>query len=177
MRILLALVIAFSLQNQHPGLSLPLLEQRIHDLVNTERIQRKLKPLRLNERFSKIARAHSEDMARRDFFDHVNPDGNSATQRAIAGGFPCRKDQGNGGYTIGVSENIFQNNLYSRVTVYQGRTTYHWNTLDEIARTTMEGWMGSPGHRANILKRDVEISGVGVAVAPNDKVYITQMFC
>lgn len=159
------------------SLSIPLLELRIHDLINTERIQSQLRPLELNERLSKIARDHSQDMASRGFFDHVNPDGKSATARAIAGKFPCRKDLFNGNYTIGVSENIFQNNLYSKVMFYQGRTTYQWNSLDEIARTTVKGWMESPGHRANIMNRSTETSGVGIAISSHDQVLITQLFC
>jgi uncharacterized protein YkwD len=160
-----------------PVLSIPLLEQRIHDLINTERIRTQVRPLKMTERLSKIARDHSQDMASRRFFDHVNPDGKNATARAIAGKFPCRKDRLNGSYTLGVSENIFQNNLYSKVMFYQGRTTYQWNSLDEIARTTVKGWMESPGHRANILNRGVETSGVGIAVSSDDQVLITQLFC
>ncbi len=177
MRAFLALLIAFSLQNRHPDLSLPLLEQRVHDLVNTERINMRLKPLKIDNRLARIARAHSEDMAKRNYLEHVTPEGKTPLQRAMAAGYPCRKDQGNNSYTMGVSENLFQNNLYSRVQEYRGKVTYEWNSLDEIARTSVKGWMESPGHRANILNREVELAGVGIAVAADDKVYITQMFC
>ena len=159
------------------NLSIPLLEKRIHDLINTARIQHQFRPLKLNERLSKIARDHSRDMAERRFFDHVNPDGKNPTRRAVDGNFPCRRDLLDGSFTIGVSENIFQNNLYSQVIFYQGRTTYQWNSLDEIARTTVKGWMDSPGHRANIMDRRVQTSGVGIAISSDDKVLVTQLFC
>lgn len=44
-------------------------------------------PLALNEYLTVAARAQSLDMAERDFFDHVNPDGLDPTQRAQAAGY------------------------------------------------------------------------------------------
>jgi uncharacterized protein YkwD len=49
--------------------------------------------------------------------------------------------------------------------------------MDQIAATTSKGWMDSPGHRQNILDKGYTRTGIGVAVAGDDKVYITQMFC
>jgi uncharacterized protein YkwD len=37
--------------------------------------------------------------------------------------------------------------------------------------------MNSPGHRENILRPDYRRTGIGVAIAPDDKVYVTQLFC
>src|SRR5262249_16086923 len=45
-------------------------------------------PLALNPFLTTSARAHSLDMAQRDFFDHVNPDGVNPTQRVQAAGYP-----------------------------------------------------------------------------------------
>ncbi|MCC6319973.1 MAG: hypothetical protein IT438_00875 [Phycisphaerales bacterium] len=44
-------------------------------------------PLALNEFLTMAARAHSQDMADRNFFDHVNPSGQSPTDRAQAAGY------------------------------------------------------------------------------------------
>jgi hypothetical protein len=44
-------------------------------------------PLSLNQYLTVAARAHSLDMAQRDFFDHVNPDGLDPTDRAQAAGY------------------------------------------------------------------------------------------
>jgi hypothetical protein len=54
---------------------------------------------------------------------------------------------------------------------------YDWNTLEEIAESTVEGWMNSPGHRKNILIPVWQREGIGVSIAPDDKVYITENFC
>lgn len=52
-------------------------------------------PLALNQALTLASRAHSADMAARNFFDHVNPSGKNPTQRAQAAG-----------YTGSVGENI-----------------------------------------------------------------------
>lgn len=44
-------------------------------------------PLALNEYLTTAARAHSLDMATRNFFDHINPSGQNPTQRAQAAGY------------------------------------------------------------------------------------------
>lgn len=44
-------------------------------------------PLALNEQLTLASRAHALDMAVRDFFDHVNPDGHDPTDRAQAQGY------------------------------------------------------------------------------------------
>jgi len=42
--------------------------------------------------------------------------------------------------------------------------------------TVMGGWMGSPGHRANILNCDAVAMGLGAAASSNGTLYWTQMF-
>jgi uncharacterized protein YkwD len=166
------------------------LEKRISELINAERVRVKLKPLTIDPRLSEIARRNSEDMARRGFFDHVNPDGQGPTERGLAAHYKCVKrlapyvsQDGNsnvfeGEYLAeGLAENIFQNNLYSRVIMSGANRTYEWNTAEKIARTTVDGWMASPGHRENILTGRYGKTGVGVAIAANAQILITQMFC
>ncbi|MGH8570896.1 MAG: CAP domain-containing protein, partial [Gammaproteobacteria bacterium] len=70
-----------------PQLSISALEQRIHESINAERARNRLPGLELDEDLSRIARAHSLDMATRDFFDHVNPEGKTPSDRGDAGGF------------------------------------------------------------------------------------------
>ena len=44
------------------------------------------------------------------------------------------------------------------------------------AQEVMNAWMNSPGHRANILSRNLTEIGVGAAKAANGTIYWTQMF-
>jgi uncharacterized protein YkwD len=160
-----------------PQFSISALEERIHESINAERDRNRLPVLELDQDLSRIARAHSLDMATRNFFDHVNPEGKTPLDRGDAGGFPCWKGLADGSYAIGLAENIFQNNLYDRVMFVDGKPSYAWNSLEHIAATTVQGWMGSRGHRTNILNRSHDRSGIGIALTPDDKVLITQVFC
>lgn len=163
--------------NEKPEFTKSELEIRVHQLTNQQREQFGLKPLILDEELSNVARGHSKDMANRNYFDHVTPEGLEPTDRAKLLGYECEKIIGNLAYR-GISENILQNNLYDSVyLVAEVGVSYEWNTLEEIATTTVDGWMHSSGHRENILNDTYDREGIGVWIAKDDKVYITQNFC
>ena len=151
------------------------LERGVRDRINKERADRKLNPLGLDAQLSRIARAHSEDMARRHFFSHVNPDGNNPTTRGRHAGYECHKQFGRV-IRDGLAENLFQGRTYKRVRINGGHKLYDWNTPDDLIGEAIRGWMTSPGHRRNILERGYDRSGIGVSVSGN-AVYITQLFC
>jgi uncharacterized protein YkwD len=159
-----------------PDIRIVELERRIHELVNKERKTRNLGALQFEDKLSSVARAHSSDMARRNFFSHVNPDGRNPTERGERAGYTCRKDFGNH-FTQGLAENLYQGNLYSSIRTRGTQKTYAWNTMDDIAAQAVSGWMKSPGHRKNILQKTYDKAGIGIAVSRDDKVYVTQVFC
>jgi uncharacterized protein YkwD len=153
------------------------LEHRVHELINRQRTIGGLPPMNLDPALSDIARDHSEDMAALNYFAHVDPGGESPTDRGADAGYNCRKNYASY-YAYGIAENIFQNNLYSSVTYYSnGKMVYDWSSPEEIARTTINGWMNSTGHRENILTPSFDREGIGVAIALDNKVYITEDFC
>ncbi len=152
------------------------LEIIVHNLINSERIKHGLIQLRFDSNLSEIARRHSVDMASKNYFAHVNQEAKDATGRAFDLGYICRKDYGNH-FTYGIAENIFQNNLYTSVTYYNGIPRYNWQSINQIASSTVDGWMTSPGHRENILTSTYDREGIGIAVSKDDKVYITEDFC
>jgi uncharacterized protein YkwD len=158
-----------------PEINVNELEKEIHNFVNIERTNNGLSQLNWDDRLADIARRHSQDMSNRNFFDHTNPDGQDPTARANAAGYSCYKGYG-GYYTVGVAENLFQNNLYDSVTYVNGIPIYSWNSQNELASSTVSGWMSSFGHRQNILTSTYDREGIGVAIA-TEKVYITQVFC
>ncbi|MDT7782635.1 MAG: hypothetical protein QOF58_1054 [Pseudonocardiales bacterium] len=57
-------------------------------LVNHVRARAGLPRLRYDDRLRVAARKHSRDMARRDFCEHVNPDGVTPAQRMSKAGYP-----------------------------------------------------------------------------------------
>jgi Uncharacterized protein with SCP/PR1 domains len=152
------------------------LAARVHELINSERQSYGLAPLSYDPALAAIALSHSNDMALNNYFAHVNPAGQTPADRGNAAGYTCKKDYGSY-YTIGIAENLFQNNLYTSVTETNGVYTYDWTTPEEIARSSVTGWMNSEGHRKNILTATYDREGIGVAIASDDKVYITENFC
>ncbi len=165
----------FPERKSKPHIVIPDLEKQIHALINEERKKQGLSPLARDTALSRIARKHSRDMAKRSYFDHISPEGRDFAYRYSQEGYRCSVPVGATVY-MG-AENIAQNNLYDSVTTVNGEAFYNWNSLTKIAETTVRGWMNSPGHRKNILTPYWRNEGIGVVIAPDDKVYITQNFC
>ena len=166
--------------DEQPRWNLPAIERRIHQLVNQERTQRGLQPLKYDEDLAAIARGHSRDMARSGFFSHENPRGDGPTERARAAGYAVRRDMGGGQFRVGIGENIFQGHQVGGYSAYVERgvrhVENHWLSGEQLAVSCVEGWMKSPGHRDNILTADYMLEGIGIAVAEDQKVYVTQNF-
>ncbi|MFS0562374.1 CAP domain-containing protein [Terribacillus sp. 179-K 1B1 HS] len=106
-------------------------EQQVVDLTNKEREKAGLKPLKADAELSKVARAKSQDMADKGYFDHNSPTYGSP--------FDMMKSFGISYKTAG--ENIAQGQ----------------KTPEEV----VEAWMNSQGHRENILNPDYTNIGVG----------------
>lgn len=122
---------------------LPALRERALELVNRERRERDLEPLRLEDRLDEAAQAHAEDMLARDFFAHESPEGDTVQDRyREAGGSRWRL----------VAENIAR-----------CRGCPAPPTPEDVERNH-RGWMDSPGHRENILREGLSHFGFGIAV-------------
>ncbi len=158
-------------------ISISALEQQIHQLINQERQKYDLILLSVDSKLADIARKHSQDMAMRNFFSHATPEGTTPTDRGKAAGYNCRKNYRNY-YTEGIAENIFMSHLYNSITYYNVVPQYDWMSQIDIAKSTVIGWMSSPGHRENILTTTYGKEGIGVAVSlERNEVYVTQNFC
>ena len=152
-------------------------EGEVHQLINAERSKAGIKKMKLDDELSDVARAHSRDMAARDFFSHVNPEGQTPTQRGLAADYTCRVVRGQYART-GLAENIYGTKAYRRVLYRPGPIPYYeMRTAEELATAAVQAWMASPGHRENILRDGIQRTGIGVAVASDDRVLITQLFC
>ena len=105
------------------------------ELVNAHRASVGCSALVWNGSVADVARAHSDDMVERDFFSHTNPDGLSPFDRLSAAGIAF----------TAAAENI----------------AYGYPT----AQAVLQGWLDSPGHRANIENCALTEHGVGVTRA------------
>ena len=96
-----------------------------------------------------LARDHSEDMARQQYFAHRSRSGLEVDGRAELVGVEFQR----------IGENIRKNRGHR----------------DPVA-VAVESWMNSKGHREAILSPHFVRSGVGVAVDDEGAVYFTQVF-
>lgn len=172
--VLLLLLSPSYAKDMRPRINPGKLEARIHELINVERRKAGLNPLTMDRKLRTIARGHSEDMAKNNYFSHISPEGEDFVGRYKKKGFVCRVQVGHSIYEG--AENIFLDNLYSSVIYRDGRAHYDWTSLEEIARSIVKGWMNSDGHRKNILQPPFRSEGIGVVIR-NEKVYVTQNFC
>jgi uncharacterized protein YkwD len=111
-------------------------EERALELHNEAREHHGLEPLCADPQLTRVARSHSEDMIQKRYFSHASPSGETLVARLERSGYEYR--------TAG--ENIA------------------WGTgLHAAPEDTFERWMGSPGHRDNVLDGGFEEVGVGAA--------------
>jgi uncharacterized protein YkwD len=115
-------------------------------LHNRERAERGLPPLKEHAKLRQAAEGHSDDMVAGRYFSHDAPDGDDMVDRILRTGYA----RGAAAWSLG--ENI----AYG---------TGDLATAAQIHRA----WMRSPGHRANILRRQFREIGIGIAIgAPVD---------
>ncbi|MEO5562127.1 MAG: CvpA family protein [Chitinophagaceae bacterium] len=62
----------------------PFLEIKMLELVNEERAKAGLKPVKADPELTRVARNHSQDMFKRGYFAHMNPDGQDPFDRMKA---------------------------------------------------------------------------------------------
>jgi uncharacterized protein YkwD len=121
-------------------------EAAVLNLVNQERAKAGCNALTADSRLAKAAKAHSADMAARNYFDHSTPEGVTADTRVTSAGYRWSA----------VGENIAMG--------------------QKDPASVMAAWMNSAGHRANILNCDYRNLGVGLAYNASNTPYWTQDF-
>jgi uncharacterized protein YkwD len=122
-------------------------ELKLFELINAERMKKELPLLKLNPLLSKIARAHSENMARQGKMEH-KLDNMTPFDRMRGAGYKFAKG----------AENIAQANKKA--------------TLPMV----MKSWMDSPAHRENVLLSEFSEIGVGIGSDKDGERYFTQLF-
>ena len=109
-------------------------------LVNRERAEHSLAPLKPNAQLETAAEEHNAEMLQVDYFAHVAPDGETPVERIKRTGYIASESDG---YVIG--ENLA------------------WGTYSlATPKAIVEAWIASPGHLANILESRYTETGIGV---------------
>jgi len=128
------------------GSSYASFQNQVIQLVNEQRTANGLKPLTANAPLTNTATLKSQDMAKLNYFDHTSPTYGSPFDMMKKYGITYRA----------AGENIAM-----------GQTT---------PAQVMQGWMNSPGHRANILNASFTQIGVGIAKNAQGQLIWTQQF-
>ncbi len=150
----------------------------LYDQMNATRREKGLSTLTRNALLERIAQEHSADMALRGYFDHVSPEGQSPFDRAEAAGIDCLVLTDS--RSAGLSENLYQMSATQRTVTSSNGTatrTYEWPSPTAIADQTAQGWLNSPGHRANLLRPSAKLHGMGAAYGDGEMLYVTHVFC
>ena len=105
----------------------------LHRLVNTHRRDAGCQELRWHEGAARVAEAHSADMSRRDYFDHVTPEGTDLSRRLLEGGVTWHGS---------IAENL--------ALTMQG------------PETVIDLWLNSPPHRAILEECSLTHHGLGL---------------
>jgi uncharacterized protein YkwD len=121
-------------------------EYQMFDFTNATRVNHQLPILTWDDHVRETAREHSTDMAENDYFDHKNLQGQSPFDR-------MKEDA---------------------VTFHTAGENLAYGQLSSIF--AHEGLMNSLGHRENILRKDYEYLGVGVAFNEKSQPYYTQNY-
>lgn len=126
------------------------IERRAFEQTNLMRVKNGLPALAWDAAVCRMARVHSEEMSRLNYFAHTTPDGQHLRDRARAAGIIT--------FTV-LGENIAYNQGY-----------------EDPGAFAVERWMASAKHRENILSPEFRAMAVGTYVAPDGSVYLTQTF-
>lgn len=161
---------------QH-GVNRTAVERHVHRYVNEERTERGLAPLAWEPPLREVARYHSRDMATEGYFAHVAPDGETVQDRYRKFGYDCRVPTGEWRYAT-AGENIARFPYRARA---DGGAGANASTPEAaLARAVVDGWLGSPGHRENLLAEHWRREAIGVHVTDERGrrvAYVTQNFC
>jgi uncharacterized protein YkwD len=124
------------------------LEEETEDAINRARVEHGLAKLLHSPALAEVARGHSEDMAKRRYFDHRTPDGLGPSDRVKAEGMRYER----------MAENIAVN-----------------AGMDSPVDVAVQGWLESQHHRENLLGPFV-LTAVGIAETDEGEIYFTQLF-
>ncbi|MEB3213823.1 MAG: CAP domain-containing protein [Leptolyngbyaceae bacterium] len=113
-------------------------ESEVLRLTNEFRQQNGLGPLTIDRNLEEAADQHTQNMAQQDFFSHTGKDGSTPSSRTNSAGYE----------TGFVGENIAAG----------------YSTPQQV----VDGWINSPGHRANMLNANYNEIGIGYYYMQND---------
>ncbi|EMA47094.1 CAP domain-containing protein [Halobiforma nitratireducens] len=146
-------------------------EDFVHAEVNDRRAEHDLEPIEWDGTIASVARAHSYDMADRNYFAHTNPDGEGPYDRFTDVDDYCRA----------YGENIALTWVDRPVDEPGNGDVVEYRTAEHVASGLVDQWMNSTEHREAILEEHAshgwDRGGVGIYVDDDGAVYASHNFC
>ena len=106
-------------------------------MINSYRVSKGLKPLKINIKLAQAAKNHARDLASHDRISHYGSDGSDPLVRVQRTGYPVHL----------AAENVGTGQI----------------SLAEV----FKGWQLSPGHNENLLLKDAREMGMALIIDPN----------
>ncbi|MBU2330099.1 CAP domain-containing protein, partial [Patescibacteria group bacterium] len=149
--VLVAALLAIATAPQLPvgGLPAAVVSGSVFSLTNQERASEGVQALIRNTKLDRAAQMKAEDMANKSYYAHVSPEGLTPMHFVDRAGYSY----------LMVGENLVVNR--------------------DSAQEVISAFMGSPGHRTNILRSEFTDIGVGVANGTykgKEAVFVVQIF-
>ena len=132
-------------------------EARAVDLINQARQANGLALVARDPGLDRIARARSEDMAKRHYFSHEDPQG---------GKLPLEK--------LLVERKVAYQQAGENIAFFQGQVS-----PEALPQMATEKWLQSPPHKENLMDSGYNVTGFGIARAQMSEGtiwYLTQVF-
>jgi uncharacterized protein YkwD len=130
--------------------------------TNLYRQYRGLPNLSYDLDLAEIAKVHSIDMATRNYFAHETPEGIDPSERAKIAKYDTIKMLPDGTIRTGISENIVK--LSEGYIIGEGYCGFvDPSSPQAVADAMMIEWISSPEHNTNLVDKNIDYIGVGVA--------------
>ena len=149
-----------------------LLDAAVFWFTNVERRKNNLKQFQFHDKLRQSAAIHSGQMKAHNFFSHENPFDEryktltdrirSVEDNNFKGFMACGENIADYPNIEAGSFTIENRGGVVRLFSMSGKELFPYSYY-EYAKIVVEGWMNSPGHRANILNPDFEYLGCGSA--------------
>ena len=132
----------------------------LHRLVNVHRRAAGCEALEWHEATARVAEAHSTDMSRREFFDHVTPEGTHLSERLLAGGVTWSGSIAEN--MLGIAHRRENEIVVARAEAPSAPEAPKPSASVRGAEVVIELWMDSPPHRGNIEDCAFTHQGLGL---------------
>lgn len=155
-------------ENKDKEVNVDRVEYYVESLVNYRREQYNKNPLNHSRKLSDVSNYNTRLMLNNDYVSHTDINGDDPIDRVKKYNIDKCSNYG---------ENLIKTAYNKKINSDRYNKPKYINEEDELARSIVNGWMNSTGHRKNILKNDWKYYGTDIGINSSGVVFVTQMYC